>query len=189
MPILRVFTGPNDKELRLKQLVDYVVDPEKRRWNSLFFEKTPNMVSGFGVPAEGTTDEILKSFLLPHIAYGYPGRRLCYHCLLDFKGLLRANDAGFIAWEINKYLMQYGIQFLQGVHVTKSKGLVFWPHVHVLINTIILLGPQQGRKFRMEKRVLRGYKEYMNEVLTKHNLPVITIHEGVENDEFTQRKF
>lgn len=188
MPILRVFTGPNDKELRLKQLVDYVVDSEKRTWNGFIYD-TPNMVSGFGVPAEGTTDEILKSFLLPHIAYGYPGRRLCYHCLLDFKGLLRANDAGFIAWEINKYLMQYGIQFLQGVHITKSKGLVFWPHVHVLINTIILLGPQQGRKFRMEKRVLRGYKEYMNEVLTKHNLPVITIHEGVENDEFTQRKF
>ena len=108
-----------------------------------------------------------------------------YNQPLDFNGLLGANDAGFIAWEINEYLMQYGIQFLQGVHITKSKGAVFWPHVHVLINSIVLYGPNRGRKFRLEKPVLRGYKEYMNAVLKKYKLPVIPVYEGGGNEEIT----
>ena len=186
MSLLRVFPGANDKELRLRQLINYVVaSPEKQVWQGLFFEKTPNMVRASGVPAEGTTEEILMSFLLPHMAYGYPGTRLCYHCLLDFNGLLGANDAGYIAWEINEYLRTYGVQFLQGVHITKKGGLIFWPHVHVLINSIVLYGPDRGRKFRMEKPVLRGYKEYMNAVLKKYKLPVIPVYEGGGNDEIT----
>jgi len=177
MSILHVFAGSNDKEVRLKQLIAYVVaSPEKKRWQGLSFSQNPNMVKMYGIPDQGSLSEIYAAMILPHIAYGYPGRRLCYHCLIDFNGLLGASDAGVVAWEINRFLLQYGVQYVQGVHINKSNGQRFWPHVHVLINTISLFGPKQGRKFRIEKPVLRKYMEHMNRILAEYALPVIPIY-------------
>lgn len=184
MSILRVFPGANDKEIRLKGLIRYIVAcPEKRQWHGVYFAKN-QMLYGYGIPDHGTLEELYAAFILPHIAYGYPGTRLCYHCLLDFNGLVGVNDASVIAWEINQFLRQYQVQFLQGIHVTKANGQILWPHAHVLINTITLFGPNQGRKFRLEKPILRSYKEHMNMVLKRYGLPIISIYERLINDEF-----
>ena len=41
MSLLRVFPGANDKELRLRQLINYVIaSPEKQVWQGLFFENS-----------------------------------------------------------------------------------------------------------------------------------------------------
>jgi len=176
--ILRVFPGSNDKESKLKSLIQYVVgDAEKKQWKSVSYDNNSNMVKGYGIPEVASLDEMFSAFILPHIAYGYPGTRRCYHCLLDFNGLLCVNDAGVISWEINKFFLPYSVQFIQGVHVTKSGGRMLWPHTHVLINTITLFGPNAGKKFRLEKPVLYLYKLHMNNVLRKYGLPIIPIYE------------
>ena len=177
MSILRVFPGRNDKEARLRYLLSYVgSDHGKTCWQGRYFAQNPNMVRGFGLPEQASVEDIFSAMILPHIAYGYPGRRLCYHCLIDFNGILGPSDAGAVAWDINRFLQAYGVQYLQGVHVTKDNGHCYWPHVHVLINTIRLSGPRQGRKFRLEKPVLRSYMEYMNHVLKRYSLPEIPIY-------------
>ncbi|SCM82576.1 hypothetical protein KL86SPO_50347 [uncultured Sporomusa sp.] len=178
MSILRIFPGANNKEARLNGLLKYIVASEdKKCWMGMSFSNHPHMIHGYGIPETATLDEISDAFILPHIAYGYPGTRLCYHCLIDFNGLLSASDAGFIAWEINKFLMPYSVQFLQGVHVTKESGMVLWPHTHILINTIMLAGQNVGKKFRMEKPVLYSYKKHMNHVLRRYGLPTIPVYE------------
>ncbi len=178
MSLLRVFAGSNDQETRLKSLIRYVIGTDERKqWEFLSFDNNPNMASGYGIDTAASIDEIFSAFILPHIAYGYPGTRLCYHCLLDFNGLIGAHDAGVIGWEINQFLLPYSIQFLQGVHITKAGGSVFWPHTHVLINPIIISGQNVGKKFRMEKPVLYGYKKHMNHVLRRYGLPTIPVYE------------
>lgn len=186
MSLLRIFSGSNDKESRLRWLLNYVVAPkDKRCWMDISFSNHPNMILGNGITESATLDEMLYTFLLPHVAFGYPGKRLCYHCLIDFNGLLSPSDAGYVAWEINQFLLPYSVQFIQGVHVTKEKGTVFAPHVHTLINTITLFGPNAGRKFRTEKPVLRSYQSYMNSVLKKYGLPVIPCYDKGDKYEFS----
>lgn len=175
MSILRVFDSKITTPVQLHQKIKYIHDP------NIYLPKPdlvdfPFRIMGHGIGEHADTAHIRDSMMLPHIAFGSNGTRLAYHILLDFQGLLSPPDAGMVAWEINLFLRNVDVQFIQGVHISKEKGRLWWPHVHVVCSTRIMSGEKTGRKFHFYKDTILNYKMLANDVLSKHGLPSIKIN-------------
>lgn len=113
--------------------------------------------------------------LLEHMAYAFPGSRLAYHVLLDFNAEIDGEKADEVAWAINRFLRDRGLSFVQAVHHFKCDGTVWAPHVHVIISTMHVDGPNRGRKYHIDKAELAAYKDFANKVLENHELPSIFV--------------
>ena len=184
MPLLRVFTNAGSQTTAgLKHMIRYVVSG-KSVWEGVNYACETGFIRGYAV-AIGSVEQIYSSLYLLFYTRGFPGKRLFYHVLLDFNGMLSVKDTGEISWQINKsFLEPQGLPFIQGVHVTKGKQamgtLKYAPHVHVLISTIPVTS---GKKFHMTKEVIKCYKDAANLVLLKWGLPQIKIYQiGDGND-------
>lgn len=191
MSILRIISCRADTEHSVKEKIRYLADNSKNQWKGVDYSgingslrNWPELVSPFDL------DAISASFILPHQAYGdiRPGRRLFYHILIDFNGLLSPQEAVRVGWEIAAWFRQFNVQYLCGLHCIKQrkpiavsddtggfKG-VFHPHIHLLVSTRTLDGT--GLKLHMGKRELHIFKLYANNVLQANGLPLINMRNG-----------
>lgn len=129
-------------------------------------------VRGYGVPYD-SPKAAANAMFMEHLAYGFPGSRLAYHILIDFNGQLIGKFADEVAWNINDFLKNRGLSFVQAVHHTKNAGTILAPHVHVILSTIYVDGFYRGRKYHIDKAELAEYKLSANKVLVEYGLPPI----------------
>ena len=174
MSLLRIIPAGSDEKKSLKKLINYVLDPAKHVDSNGSDIPANLLIGGWGVDLQNP----YSSLLLPHMVFGYPGERLFYHTLLDFTAENFPVDplsASSVSEQICKFLIDYEVQYIFGVHTLKGNLLnpLFWSHCHVIVNAIQV---STGKKFHLGKKILWEWKNFMNEILKKFNLDIIHVY-------------
>ena len=172
MSILKVFGGKINNHTQLRQKVVYVFHDKQNIIPDVIL---PRFVRGHGIPVDNP-EMVATAMYLEHMSYAFPGSRLAYHILLDFNGEICGEKADEVAWKINGFLRDRGISFVQAVHHMKGDGTIWAPHVHIIISTMFVDGPNRGRKYHIDKTELAAYKDFANDVLEEYELPPIFVN-------------
>ena len=180
MSILRVFPGKIDSPEKLRRKIQYILS--HKPFGKMQCESDEHLVKTYGLPYSKNPAEISEFTLSSHNAFGRKGQRLAYHILLDFAGLLSPTEANVIGFSINRFLAERGLQFVQGVHISKKNCTLYWPHVHTICSTQIVQGRNFGKKFHLYKRDLLDFHNWVNYILQKNHLPTIPKKEDYFND-------
>lgn len=182
MSILRVFPGKIDSPEKLRRKIQYVLS--HKPFYKMQCESDEYLIKTYGLPYSKNPAQISEFMLFSHNAFGRKGQRLAYHILMDFAGLLSPTEANIIGFAINQFLAERGLQFVQGVHISKKNCTLYWPHVHTICNTQIVRGRNFGKKFHFYKRDLLDFHNWANCILQKNHLPTIPKKEDYFNDTY-----
>ena len=175
MSLLRIIPTGSSEKKSLKKLINYVLNPAKHVDSDGSDIPANLLIGSWGVNLKTP----YNSLIMPHVVFGYPGKRLFYHVLLDFTaGNIPVDplSASNVSKQICKFLMNYEIQYIFGVHTLKGNLLnpLFWSHCHVIVNAIQF---STGKKFHLGKKILWEWKNFMNEILKKFNLDTISVYQ------------
>lgn len=127
-------------------------------------------ILAYGLPID--PNRAADELVMWHDVYGNPGENIGYEILFDMKsGICNPLEIGQLVWEVNGFLRSLNIPFVQGVHCNTKREYEH-PHVHVVMSAIY---PLLGKKVNVDHGFIILYKNYANQVLFKHGLPLIKI--------------
>ena len=119
--------------------------------------------------------EQAREIQLFHDLAGNSGTILAYHLLLDFNAELEPEHAIIVGSIINNFWSQdCGVAWVQGLHLyEKEKG--YWPHLHMIVSTRIMAGPNAGKVLHLDKALILKFKQHANNILQQYGVSGIII--------------
>lgn len=162
----------------LKNKTDYLQGKSKNaELNSLYDidEYEPSVIRKGINAAPNNPFEQAREIQFFHDLAGSSGTTLAYHLLLDFNAELEPEHAVIVGSIINNFWSrECGVAWIQGLHLyEREKG--YWPHLHMVVSTRIMVGPNAGKVLHLDKALILRFKQYANNILQQYGVSGIII--------------